>query len=207
MPARLAASSTSASSTAYDHLRRFAESDGAVVCAFLWAFAEATLQPLIPDLLLGVLAPGTRRKLPRLLGAALAGMLVGGCCTLAVAEMWPGTAHTIVVHLPLVHATGLAEAARTISSQGIAAAFLYQPWSGIPFKVWAVAAGMQRADPLAVLVWFAVGRTLRIVAVTLTVAGLASLLERVAPMRRWFLPLLITGLVCFTAGFVRVVVA
>ncbi|TMD97060.1 MAG: hypothetical protein E6I76_06550 [Chloroflexi bacterium] len=94
----------------HDGWRRIAESDAAVVAVLLWAVGEATVQPIVPDLALGLLALGTRRRLPRLLLAALLGMALGGICTLLTAELAPSMATGVLLHLPFIHPRGVAEA-------------------------------------------------------------------------------------------------
>lgn len=190
----------------HDGWRRVAESDAAAVAVLLWAVGEATVQPLVPDLALGLLALGTRRRLPRLLLAALAGMALGGMATLIAAELAPGAATGVLLHLPLIHRSGLAEADAYLRAHGIARGFLHQPWSGIPFKVWAVDAGARHLDPLAVIPWFVAGRTLRIVVVTGAIAGLATLLDRLRLLRAGFPAVAVLAVELFAVGFYRIVV-
>ena len=190
----------------HDGWRRLAESDAAVLAVLLWAVSEATVQPVIPDFALGLLALGTRRRLPRLLAAALAGMALGGVVTLIAAEVAPAAATAVLLHLPFVHAAGLPEVDAYLRTHGVARGFLHQPWSGIPFKLWAVEAGAHHLDPLAVIPWFVAGRALRIVAVTGAVAGLASLLERLRLLRAGFPVIAVVAVELFAAGFYRIVV-
>lgn len=186
--------------------RRVAESDAAVVVVFLWAVGEATVQPIVPDLALGLLALGTRRRLCRLLLAALAGMTLGGICTLTFAELAPATATGVLLHLPFIHLHGLVDADAYVRSHGIARGFLHQPWSGIPFKVWAVDAGRSHLDPWTVIPWFVAGRTLRIAFVTGAVAGIAALLDRAHLLRAAFPVIAMLGLAGFAWGFQQIVV-
>jgi hypothetical protein len=60
-------------------------------------------------------------------------------------------------------------------------AFLFQPWSGIPFKLWAVLAVAAGHQPLTVVPFFVLGRALRFGAVSLVAAALGRLLERRLP--------------------------
>jgi len=165
------------------------------------------VQPIVPDLALGLLALGTRRRLPRLLLAALLGMALGGICTLLTAELAPSMATGVLLHLPFIHPRGVAEADAYLRSHGMARGFLHQPWSGIPFKVWAVDAGTRRLDPWSVVPWFVAGRTLRIAAVTSVAAGCAALLGRARLLRAGFPVIAILALALFAVGFVQIVVA
>ena len=190
----------------HDGWRRLAESDAAVLAVLLWAVSEATVQPVIPDFALGLLALGTRRRLPRLLAAALAGMALGGVVTLIAAEVAPAAATAVLLHLPFVHAAGLPEVDAYLRTHGVARGFLHQPWSGIPFKVWAVDAGRSHLDPWTVIPWFVAGRTLRIAFVTGAVAGIAALLDRAHLLRAAFPVIAMLGLAGFAWGFQQIVV-
>ncbi len=188
----------------HDGWRRIAESDGAVVAVLLWAVSEATVQPIAPDLALGLLALGTRRRLPRLLLAAIAGMALGGICTVLAAGAAPATATAVLLHLPLATPHGLAETGAYLNSHGIAGGFLHQPWSGISFKVWAVDAGAAHLDPRSVIPWFVAGRAVRFAVVTAAAAAIAGLLDRAHVLRSAFPVVATIGLAFFTVILQRV---
>ncbi|HEY2702333.1 MAG TPA: hypothetical protein VGL20_01460 [Candidatus Dormibacteraeota bacterium] len=188
----------------HDRWRRVAESDGAAVAVLIWAVSEATLQPIAPDLALGLLALGTRRRLPRLLLAAVAGMALGGICTVLAAEAAPVAATAVLLHLPLATPHGLTEAGAYLHSHGIAGGFVHQPWSGISFKVWAVDAGAAHLDPRSVIPWFVAGRAVRFAVVTAAAAAIAALLDRAHLLRTAFPVVATIGLAFFTLILSRV---
>jgi membrane protein YqaA with SNARE-associated domain len=160
-----------------------------------WAFAEAVSWPLVPELLLAVLLlarPGLRRA--AVLTACAAAASVAGCLTTyALAS----TGHAPPA--PLTTARMHAVAAEQVRDEG-AAAVRHQPWSGIPVKVYAAAAGRSHVDVGAFAAEVARARTTRLVTVACIAAALSMLVAG-----RAFTPFTGAAVVCFLAGLVRVV--
>lgn len=156
-------------------LRRRADSRGAPVLMFAWAFAEALVWPIIPDASLGILALARPRRWWLLAAAAVAGSVAGG------AAGWWATAQGWSWPLPLTTAN-MHDAVRGWLQQG-AAGVAHQPLSGVPYKVFVVAA------PDAGIGWLELAgatlryRGLRIVATAAVAAGAGALLWR--RPRRW----------------------
>jgi membrane protein YqaA with SNARE-associated domain len=150
---------------------------GPTIC-FLWAVGEATVWPVIPDVALFALLLAAPRRAPRLLLATTAGACIGGVITVAAATLAPHAALTVVTHVPLVHPRSIPVVESHLATQPLPLAFLYQPWSGIPFKLWAVLATTGGYAPLAVVPCFVLGRLGRFAAVALVGAGIGRLLER-----------------------------
>jgi membrane protein YqaA with SNARE-associated domain len=158
--------------------RRVAGGRAAPWVCFAWAFGEATLFPVIPDAALLVLALGAPRRSLRLLGATLVGSALGGTVTVVVASLAPQAALGVVTHVPLVHASSIAGVRAHLAAHPLLESFLYQPWSGVPFKLWAVLAGGAGAPPAAVIPSFVVGRLLRFAVAAWLGWAAGRLLER-----------------------------
>jgi membrane protein YqaA with SNARE-associated domain len=127
---------------------------------FLWAVAEATVWPLIPDALLAPMVIGSRRSLPRLLIAAIAGSALGGIVLYAYAFAQPQAALVALPTLPTISRDTIERADHLLAEWGDYA-FVIQPVSGIPFKVVAVLAAARAMDPQRVLLLSIAARTAR----------------------------------------------
>lgn len=146
---------------AFDWWERLASSRPGYWLIFLWACAEATFWPIVPDFLLVPLAAANRRRFHRLLASAILGLALGGTLIYLFAYRAPGPAAIVLGWLPLVNDRQIAAAQAHLAAGGVAA-FLYQPWSGVPFKVWAVEAGAQGLPPYLVIPTFIVARAIRL---------------------------------------------
>lgn len=104
---------------------------------FLWAAAEATVWPLMPDALLVPLAAIQPWKEWQLIPHAMAGCALGGFISYAAA-MRPG-ALAILQRLPFVRAAMIQQCRVWLNSEG-AAGVCRQPLSMVPFKIFAVVA-------------------------------------------------------------------
>jgi membrane protein YqaA with SNARE-associated domain len=129
---------------------------------FVWAAAEAVALPLIPEFLLIPLAAGNRRRFYLPLAASVAGMAVGGAAIYLFAYSAPVQAGAYLAQLPLL-GHGVYRVQAQFSEHG-GAAFVYQPLSGIPFKIWAVVAGARGISPLRAIPTFVIARGLRMTA-------------------------------------------
>jgi membrane protein YqaA with SNARE-associated domain len=118
------------------------------------------------------MALGARRRAARPFLAALAGMALGGSVTFLAASAAPNQALSLLRHLPLVTNAEIGHARIRLLHDGVLA-FWFQPWSGIPFKVWAVLAGDMHLDIPLVIPTFILARGLRM-AVFATLAGLLA---------------------------------
>lgn len=160
-----------------DRWRALAGSRAGPVVCFVWAVGEATVWPVIPDVALFVLLLAAPHRLRVLLPATIAGALVGGSITVAITALAPHAALAVVQHVPLVHQQSVATVNRDLSTMPLLQAFLLQPWSGIPFKLWAVLAVIAGKSPAAVIPCFVLGRALRFAAAALIGAALGRLLR------------------------------
>jgi membrane protein YqaA with SNARE-associated domain len=185
---------------AFDGWTRFASGRDALALMFAWALAEATVWPVIPDALLAPLVVGNRRRFHVTLVAATAGMALGGGISYGVAFRDPRFAGALLRRLPLAPVAHLDIARRHLARHGVSA-FLYQPWSGVALKIWAVAGAELGLPPSRVIPAFVVGRSLRL-AVTALVARLVARYLAGA-LRDFFLPVLAAYLAAFLYGWLR----
>lgn len=178
--------------------QRFADGPGGVGLACVWALAEALIWPVLPDALLVPLAVGARRRFIRILLAAVVGMALGGTLLFLFARAAPTAASRYLTWLPLVQDGQVARAREYLAAHG-AAALLVQPWSGVPFKVWGLLAGMAGMPAWHVVPTFIVARAARMA----LVATLARLIARRFPMliQDFFLPLALIYIVLFVTGW------
>jgi 1-acyl-sn-glycerol-3-phosphate acyltransferase len=160
---------------------------GLALC-FAWAAAEAVSWPILPEFALAVLAVAAPRRAPRLALMAAAGSIAGGLVAYSLGAA--GAQPPAPLTSPRMHA----EAAQQLAADG-PRALRHQPFNGIPYKVYGVAAGRAHA-PLAPYVgWSLAARGSRIVGVGLLLA-LAGLAGR-RFFRRWYA----AYLAWFTATF------
>lgn len=138
---------------------------------FVWAVAEATLWPIIPDFLLVPLVAGRRRRPATALLASIAGMALGGTAGYLVAYRFPQRACALMHRVPLTDPTDVEVVTERLRRRG-PAAFLGQPYSGIPMKAWAVAGAICHISPLHATPLFVAARATRMV----LVAALTQLL-------------------------------
>lgn len=131
-----------------------------MLIVFLWAAGEATVWPIIADFALVPVIVANRRRPQAPLLAAVAGMALGGIATFLAGWRWPEWALKTLLRLPLVHEDEVRVVERRLDERGVRA-FLTQPWSGIPYKVWGTVAGARRLNPLTVIPAFVVARALR----------------------------------------------
>lgn len=179
---------------------RVAEFTKTRVCLALvlaWAFLEAIVWPVVPELLLVVLVLAAPSSWRRLTATALGGAVIGGVVMLGLAGAGIETPQ------PLVTDSMRAEATSDVAGHGAYAVY-QQPVSGIPFKVYSAAAGDAGVDPVAFVAHSAVARGGRFVLVVAVAAAVAM------AMQKWrrFYPLLVAAVVGgFALGLVRVVTA
>jgi 1-acyl-sn-glycerol-3-phosphate acyltransferase len=145
---------------AFDWWQRLASRRTGVALMFGWAVAEATVWPVIPDFLLAPMAAANRRHFYVPLAASILGAAVGGVLLFLFAAYAPDGAYRVLQHVPMVRESQIAAANRELVARG-AAGYFVQPWSGIPFKVWAVVGGALGLSPWRAIPAFVLGRGLR----------------------------------------------
>lgn len=107
----------------------------------LWSFAEATLFFLVADVPISFIAVrwGWRRAVAAALVAAL-GATAGGAATYAWATSDPAGANAAILALPAIDEALIAATSEALAADG-AAAMLRGSLSGVPYKLYALAAG------------------------------------------------------------------
>ncbi len=172
----------------------FAASSVGLLFMAAWAFGEAVVLPLIPEFVLGVLALAAPRRAWRLALAAVAGSLAGGALMYALAAH--GAAPPTPLTTPRMHAVAGAQ----VAAEG-AAAVRHQALSGVPYKVYGLAAGREGVG-LGPFVWAsATARGARILVIGLTLGLLGAVLWR---WRRWYPAFLVGYVIVFAAGLAMV---
>ncbi len=146
-----------------------------------WGFAEATFFFVVPDVWTSWV--GLRRP-KRALGttvSALGGAMAGGALTywwgLTVAAT---TSRKALVKVPAVTDAMISEVEQEIAESG-AASLMRGPSRGVPYKLYARAAGLQRTSLVTFLAWSVPGRMVRFMAVTMAVSGIAAVVRRRFP--------------------------
>lgn len=153
----------------------------------LWALAEATVWPIMPDAALAPLAAARPAAWWRLAAVAAAGSALGGLLSYLVGRWRP--VEPLLARLPLVRPPMAAAATRWLADEG-SAGLRHQPLSGLPFKVFALLAGRQRQPLLGFLAWAVLVRGLRFLAVAGGAALLGARCEGLVRRRGWPLALL-----------------
>lgn len=146
-----------------------------------WGFAEATFFFVVPDVWTSWV--GLRRP-KRALGTtvcALGGAMAGGAAT-----YWWGhkvaanTSRQALAKVPAVTDVMISEVEQEMAESG-AASLLRGPIRGVPYKLYARAAGLQRTSLVTFLAWSVPGRMIRFMAVTVAVSGIAAMVRRRFP--------------------------
>jgi hypothetical protein len=104
---------------------------------FAWAIAEATVQPIVPDVGLGFLALATPAALGLPLAAAVAGGVLGAVLLTELLRRRPDVVDRILSLQPGLGAAGMDEARRRLRKRGWAAFAQLGP--GLPLKAHVVA--------------------------------------------------------------------
>jgi 1-acyl-sn-glycerol-3-phosphate acyltransferase len=171
-----------------------------VAVAFLWAVAEATIWPIMPDAVLVPLVLARPNSWWRLVVAAALGTSAGGAVSYAVGRRHPGRA--AIERLPLVRTAMVDAVDRWLEGEGLRGVWR-QPATGVPFKVFARRAGALELPLGQFLFWAVAARSARFVAA----AGLAALVSRSWPgvVASWFWWLTLLWSIVFGAALWRLV--
>jgi membrane protein YqaA with SNARE-associated domain len=189
------------SAAMYDWLASLASGRRGFVAALAWAVAEATFWPIIPDFVVAPMAAAAPRRWYVPLTGCLVGMAVGGGAMLLFSYSYPAAARGLLANLPLTRVDRLGRVSELLTSDGPLAWFI-QPWSGVPFKTWVVAAATLRINPLPVVPAFILGRGIRVGIVAVVSMAVGRRFGAFA--RDHFLALLALYVVVFAAGLWRV---
>jgi hypothetical protein len=157
--------------------------------AFLWSVAEAIYFFVVADVLLSFIAVafGLRAGLVASLAAAF-GAACGGIAMLHLAATHPDEAMALLRSVPFVSEAMIRTGLAGMAEAGWPLAMLKGSFTGIPYKVYAIGAGLEDLDALLFALVSVPVRLLRFAIVALVVAGVSTWLRpRVALRGRMML--------------------
>lgn len=147
--------------------------------AFGWGVAEGSFFFIVPDVWLSRVALHNPRRAVTTSCTAVAGALVGGLATYAWARKTPPVrSREVLRRLPAVSGAMIDRCERQVARSGNRA-MLLGPLRGVPYKLYARAAGLWRTSLVGFVAWTPAARWPRF----LLVVGLTVALRRVA--QRW----------------------
>lgn len=119
--------------------------------SLFWGFAEATLLFIVPDVLLSAIALrlGFRPAAKGALAAAI-GAVFGGAVMFKWAAHDPQTVNRVLDFIPGISAAMIAATGQDLAARGWPAMFA-GAFAGVPYKLYAVAAGSSGASMLGLL--------------------------------------------------------
>lgn len=132
----------------------------AIAAIAAWGFGEAILLPVVPDVLLYVLAVAAPQRAAPLFGWAVLGALVGSLVLSAVALNQPASGREIVLGVPGITEKTLASAELVVGDGDPLAMVHLGP--GIPLKVYSVAWWDGIGSPAGYVVGVLANRLIRI---------------------------------------------
>jgi len=154
----------------FRRLQWIASSRAGLVLVGVWAFAEAIVFPIIPDVAIGLLALVVPRRALALFAALVAGALAGTAVLYLLSLAAPGAVESMLLALPGIDHTMIAAARDTVAAGNPASIALVGP--GTPLKVYTLAWATGPATPLALAVGAVLNRITRIGPVLLLLAAL-----------------------------------
>lgn len=139
-----------------------------------WAFAEAIVWPIVPDVVLGLFALVAPRQLPRLFLALIVGAMLGTAVLYALATVASDAVASMLVALPGITPNMLVAAREQVAGGDPVSIALFGP--GTPLKVYTWAWATGPATPLALAAGVVLNRITRIApgVIALAVVGLLA---------------------------------
>jgi len=145
-----------------------------------WGFAEATFFFVVPDVWTSWVGLRHPKRAVGTTFSALGGAMAGGAVTYCWGRrVTADSSRRALAKVPAVTDAMISDVEQEMARSG-PAALLRGPTRGVPYKLYARAAGLQRTSLAAFLLWSIPGRMIRFLAVTAGVSGIAAL------GRRWF---------------------
>ncbi len=133
-------------STIVERLEQFAATRQAAVLIGAWGVAEAIALPVVPDVLLYLLALAAPRQAWRLFAAAIAGALAGSAVLAGLTMLDPGAARSLILAVPGIDPAMLEAAQRAVAGDNLLGFVGFGP--GTPVKVYTVAWMLAGGSPL-----------------------------------------------------------
>jgi len=143
-----------------DGLARLANRRATAVFVAVWGFGEATIFPLVPDLLLYPLAVAAPRRAASLFGWTLVGAILGSLVLSSIALNDAAAARDLVLGVPGIRPDMLEIA--TASVVGGDPLSMVHLGPGVPLKLYSVAWWAGPGTPLAYVVGVIANRLVRI---------------------------------------------
>jgi hypothetical protein len=137
-----------------------------------WAFAEAIAWPIIPDVIVGLLALVMPCRAVRLFVAMALGSLAGSAVLWALSVAAPDAVRAMLLALPAIHPPMLADAARAVASGDPMSIAQFGP--GTPLKVYTFVWATGPGGPLGLAAGVLLNRIARVGPVVLVLALLGS---------------------------------
>lgn len=149
--------------------------------AAAWGFAEATFFFVVPDVWTSWVGLRRPKRALSTTVSALAGAMAGGVVTYRwAAERSPEESTAAMASIPGITPVMVARVDDEVAAKGNAA-LLRGPSRGVPYKLYARAAGVQRQSLPNFLAWTVPGRMVRFVVVTAAASKIASATRRAFP--------------------------
>lgn len=155
----------------YSRLNTYSTSAAALLAGLLWGLAEATVFFIVPDVYIGLVALFDWRKGLMVTWFALAGSMLGGALMYFLSAQNPAMMNHVLLSIPLIH-QGMLDAVRSQLQTGGLWMMVTGPKEGIPYKVYAVQAGIQNLPVLEFLLITIPARMGRFLLVGLIVSAL-----------------------------------
>jgi len=141
-------------------LERFAAGRGGPMLVGLWAFGEAIVLPVVPDVALGLLVLAAPGRAAVLFAALVAGSLAGTAVLYGWVLAAPDAATSMILALPGIDGAMLDGARAAVATGDPFAIALFGP--GTPLKVDTFAWATGPASPLALALGVVVNRVTRV---------------------------------------------
>lgn len=170
------------------------------VAALLWAFAEATLFFIVPDVWLTVVAAqrGIRKAMVAC-GFAALGAVAGGAIMYLWASADPATAIALVGAVPGIPPAMIENAAAALRAEGIVT-MVFGAFAGVPYKIYAVEAPGAGLGLVLFLAMSVPARLFRFLLLSGMAAAFAALFDGWLS-KRVVLAILLVLWVAFYAGY------
>lgn len=158
----------------FARLERIAGGRWGLVLVGGWAFAEAIFLPIVPDVVIGLLALVAPRRLPALFAVLVVGALAGTAVLYALTLANPGAVQAMLLSLPGIHPATLEQSRAVVADGAPMSIALVGP--GTPLKVYTYAWATGPATPLALAVGAVLNRITRILGPLLLLAAVGWLM-------------------------------
>ncbi len=179
------------------NIRVFLASARGRAAAFGWGLLEATVFFVIPDVILAFAAMFSWRLGILFCCWSILGALIGGSSMYFLGQLYPHFALAVLGHVPGISEKMIASVHHDFSAYGLKAMFI-APWQGIPYKIYAVQAGIAGTDFFSFLIATIPARLERFILALLIAAAVGKICQKSIARHTkqwlWFYALLWTGI-------------